>query len=238
MANTESASHNPAQNYRFGLIKNELRVCDSNQKVKCVVDLGCGNGDLISKLSESFTHIELIGIEPSSTGFDISRAKNVTSLIIRSDITLDHLSDGALERADVVVCTEVLEHLDNPNKLLTALSNSIKKGTKILVTVPGGPRSKFDRHIGHRTHFKKNQLIELIEDNGFSCDYVKRSGFPGHNIYKLITVILGNVLIKKSESFESTAGIGVISRILNRLMEKSFKDSPFGWQMLAVATKN
>jgi 2-polyprenyl-3-methyl-5-hydroxy-6-metoxy-1,4-benzoquinol methylase len=237
LAHAESASHNPAQSYRFGLIQSELKACDSIQKVDCVVDLGCGNGDLIKKLSESFSQIELIGIEPSGTGFDISKAKNKYSLIIKSDITLDRLSDRALERADVVVCTEVLEHLDNPNELLLALSSAVKKGTKLLVTVPGGPRSKFDQHIGHRKHFKKNHLIELIEGSDFCCDYVKRSGFPGHNIYKVITIILGNILVRKSENFEATAGIGVISRVLNWLMEKSFKNSPFGWQLLAVATK-
>jgi 2-polyprenyl-3-methyl-5-hydroxy-6-metoxy-1,4-benzoquinol methylase len=237
-ANTESASHNPAQKYRFRLIQNELTTYDSIQKVHCVVDLGCGNGDLINQLTQNHAHIEFIGIEPSSTGFQISKAKNASSMIIMSDITMDHLSNDALNRADVVICTEVLEHLDSPHNLLGALSNSVRVGTKVLVTVPGGPRSKFDQHIGHRTHFKKKQLIELIEANGFSCDFVNSSGFPGHNLYKLLTVLLGNVLVKKSESFEATAGISMISKLMNWLMEKSLRNSPFGWQMVAVATKN
>ena len=51
------------------------------------------------------------------------------------------------------VCSEVLEHVDEPVVLLRNARSWLAPGCRLVVTVPGGPMSAFDRHIGHRRHF-------------------------------------------------------------------------------------
>jgi SAM-dependent methyltransferase len=234
---SDAALVNPAQNYRFHLIQEELSLFKNLSEKLVVIDLGCGSGDLIHQLSEKFGEYELIGIEPSASGSRISKLKNSKTEIIQSDITKDALSDVALSRADVVICTEVLEHLDNPIELMSALSSKIGVGTKILLTVPGGPRSKFDIYIGHRRHFSKRRLLGLLVENGFTNVEVSRAGFPGHNIYKSLTILMGNKLISSSHDFQKTARFTLASDVFYWLMVRSFKNSIFGWQLIAVSEK-
>ncbi len=60
--------------------------------------------------------------------------------------------------ADFAVCSEVLEHLDDPVLFLKNSAALMSPGCKLIVTVPGGPMSAFDKHIGHRRHFSKLDL--------------------------------------------------------------------------------
>jgi 2-polyprenyl-3-methyl-5-hydroxy-6-metoxy-1,4-benzoquinol methylase len=233
---SESASSNPAQRYRFQLIHDELERENQGNKNLCIVDLGCGNGDLISYSKENGT-FEWIGIEPSLSGSIISKQKNPDIEIIQSDITQDKRSDYVLARADVVVCTEVIEHLDDSSEMILALSSKIKTGTMLLLTVPGGPRSKFDIHIGHRKHFTKRRLLNILEENGFEYVKIKQAGFPGHNLYKLVTILMGKRLIQSSKNFQSTRTSSLISRSFFWMMKKSLNHSIFGWQLIAVARK-
>jgi SAM-dependent methyltransferase len=234
---SDAALVNPAQNYRFHLIQEELLCINNSSEKMVIIDLGCGSGDLIHQLSEKFDEYELIGIEPSASGSRISKLKNSKVEIIQSDIIKDTLSDRALSRADVVICTEVLEHLDNPIELMSALSSKIGVGTKILLTVPGGPRSKFDIHIGHRRHFSKRRLLGLLVENGFTNVEVRRAGFPGHNIYKSLTILMGNKLISSSQDFQKTTKLTFVSNVFYWLMIRSFRNSFFGWQLIAVSEK-
>ena len=66
-------------------------------------------------------------------------------------------------RADVAVCSEVLEHLNDPATFLRTATAALSPGATFIVTVPGGPRSEFDRLIGHRRHYTPQSIRQLFE---------------------------------------------------------------------------
>ena len=68
------------------------------------------------------------------------------------------IADGA----GGAVCSEVLEHVDDPTAFLRAASSIRSANAIILITVPGGRMSAFDRHIGHRRHFNGESLHEIL----------------------------------------------------------------------------
>src|SRR5207247_2369477 len=84
--------------------------------------------------------------------------------------------------ANAAVCSEVLEHVDSPVAFLRAASRYLMEGSTLVVTVPGGPFSAFDRHIGHRQHFTRASIRRVLENAGFEIERVTLAGFPFFNI--------------------------------------------------------
>ena len=116
------------------------------------------------------------------------------------------LSDDERGRATLAVCSEVLEHVDEPDVLLRNAVEYLASGCRIVVTVPGGPRSAFDRHIGHRRHFTAKRLRSLLEANGFENVTVRRAGFPFFDLYRMVVIARGKRLIADVEESKSEFG--------------------------------
>jgi len=228
------ATANPAQSWRFRSIVRIIKTLSNPADRPTITDLGCGQGDLLFFVNQYFPSSTLIGIEPSSVGSDLSRLKNPRASIIQADIIRNEAADDDLIKSDIVVCTEVLEHLDSPNLLLKSLSDKMGLNSSLVVSVPSGPVSEFDKHIGHRKHFTPESLRSLLEDSGFKVIDVYRSGFPGFNIYKVCTILMGKRLIKSTGSKDQNFMIRLVSNIFLLLMILSKKRSRLGWQLFAV----
>ena len=90
------------------------------------------------------------------------------------------------------VCSEVLEHVDDPGGLLEVSRRYLAPGCRLVVTVPGGPMTAYDRHIGHRRHFQPRELADLLRGAGFDVLRATGAGFPVFNLYRLLMRALGN----------------------------------------------
>ncbi len=93
--------------------------------VKFIVDVGCGNGLITNALKQ---HFEIVGIDRS-----IAALKFVKNLKVNSDITSLPIK---LNSIDLILASEVLEHLENEvlEKAVAELQRSA--GKYILITVP------------------------------------------------------------------------------------------------------
>ena len=105
--------------------------------------------------------------------------------------------------------------------------------------MPGGPRSAFDRHIGHHRHFTAADLRGVLTDAGFAVERVQRAGFPFFNLYKLAVIARGRRLIADVEDRAPGAAPSRAELTAARLFDLGFRhsrdDFPLGWQMAAVA---
>lgn len=233
----EAASTNPAQMYRFERMVKLVSSQMSRDSIPVVVDVGCGTGDLLRRLHDAYPHARFVGIEPSTEGSQISQNKNPGAQILQVDITVSTEADEVIRKSNVVVCSEVLEHLDNPECLVRAISEKSAVGSFLVVSVPGGPRSGFDRFIGHRRHFNKTRLQNLLADSGFSEIKVYRSGFPGFNLYKIAVMSASSRIIRESQELSSRKSVGLATRMFATLMKYSLQDSLLGWQLFATGKK-
>ncbi len=140
----------------------------------------------------------------------------------------------------LAVCSEVLEHVDQPEVLLRNAADYLAPGCRLVVTVPGGPRSAFDRHIGHRRHFTARRLRRLLEESGFEDVTVRRAGFPFFDLYRLLVIARGKRLIADVEQSKADWGghVGNSSSVLQSTFRYNLDSSPFGWQLLAVARRS
>jgi SAM-dependent methyltransferase len=232
----DSAEQNPAQAYRRRLIRRFLGVGDRPARI---VDIGSGQGDLARELRDDSPMSEILGVEVSQAGIDISRLKAPNATFIRRDLLKPGDPETALSGWGTHgVCSEVLEHVDRPDLLLRHALAYLAPGARIVVTVPGGPRSAFDVHIGHRRHYRREDLRILLQGEGLVVDSVAAAGFPFFNLYKLLVVLRGRRVIadvRASETGDGSRVASVLMRVFGALFRFNLISSPLGWQIVAVA---
>jgi trans-aconitate methyltransferase len=231
-----TAEDNPAQRYRRELT---FRLLAAHGTPERLVDIGSGQGDLLAELAKAFPSAELVGLELSATGVEEGRSKVPDATFIQQDLLARGVVDEGLRHwASHAVCSEVLEHVDEPVRLLSNARGYLAPGCVLVVTVPGGPRSAFDVHIGHRRHYDREALRQLLQSAGLEVEAVHAAGFPAFNVYKLLVVARGKRLID-----DVRTGAGGASSRLARVVMAAFGplfrfarlDSRWGWQLVAVA---
>jgi 2-polyprenyl-3-methyl-5-hydroxy-6-metoxy-1,4-benzoquinol methylase len=236
----EAAEGNPANVYRFRLV---LSLLGRPPAGATLLDIGSGQGELAIKLRQTYPDVAVWGVEYSSAGVERSRAAaaalaaevNFTQLDLLQPVTLQ----PGQPPAGHAVCSEVLEHVDDPVRLLRNSKSLLAPGCRVVVTVPGGPRSAFDRHIGHLRHFKAADLHGVLTDAGYVVERVLRAGFPFFNIYKLAIIARGRRFIADVEDRAPGATPSRAELAATRFFDMGFKHSRddflLGWQMAAVA---
>src|SRR5215470_12395470 len=124
-----------------------------------------------------FPSAEILGIELARSGVEISRRKVPTAHFVQRDL-LDQTQPPEELRswATHAVCSEVVEHLDDPVVLLRNARAYMNEQCCLVVTAPGGPMSAFDKHIGHRKHWRRQEIEALLRETGFTADEVTGVG--------------------------------------------------------------
>jgi hypothetical protein len=131
------------------------------------------------------------------------------------DLTRECWPDG--RRFDLVVCSEVLEHLDDWR---AGLANLVRMSrTHVLITVPGGPIRAMDRRVGHLQHFRGPELAGALEELGCRVEHMAWWGWPVHSAYKAAISRLGTHRLYVSFSGGGRYGLGkkAVSGLLYRL---------------------
>ncbi len=229
----ESARANPAQGFRRQLVFSLLRL-DAAGPVR-LLDIGSGQGDFAAEALQRFPNIEILGLELSRSGVERAASKAPSATFVQRDLLRPAEIPSQHENwATHAVCSEVLEHLDDPAGLLEAAKAYMRPGCTLVVTVPGGPMSAFDRHIGHRIHYTPGKLRSLLSCLGFNVKYAGGVGFPFFNLYRLMVICLGKSLINAA----SSANDSLLARVAMRVFRALFclnTRSPLGWQIAAEA---
>ena len=237
----ESAAQNPAQRMRHALIARLL--CEDGGKAEMrVFDLGSGQGDLVRKLVPLLPNARFVGAELSESGVAISQQKVPGATFLVADIfeppaPLKEFTGWATH----AVCSEVLEHVDDPVSFLRHAGTYLASGARLIVTVPGGPMSAFDHHIGHRQHFDRRKIRSMLEQAGYSVERTYLAGFPFFNLYRLFVIARGKRLARDVETKSGGASSGLagfVMKVFRLLFHANLLDSPFGWQVVATARKN
>src|SRR5712691_1300064 len=190
-----SAAENPAQRYRRELVFSLLELDWKGGRPR-VLDVGSGQGDFAFALQARFPGIEILGLELSDAGVAIAAEKVPAARFVQRDLLEPGEPLPALcGWATHAVCSEVLEHLDDPGRFLAHLLPYLAAGCRLVVTVPGGPMSAFDRHIGHRRHFRAADLRRLLSSSGLVVETIGGAGFPFFNLYRMVVLLRGRRLV-------------------------------------------
>jgi len=126
-----------------------------------VLDVGCGNG-VISRHLGRFG-FKVTGIDVSEKAIDkaqsLNQFSNVKFMVKSAE---DLIAEGI--KYDAIICSEVLEHLNDPDALLEVLHKSLSRNGKLIITVPNGngPRESLVTKPVLKLRTKNNWLWKLI----------------------------------------------------------------------------
>jgi SAM-dependent methyltransferase len=106
-----------------------------------VLDVGCGTGHLLSEL-QRWWKPRIAGCDFSEEAMNFSRERFPGCHFFTHDIY-----QPLPGTYDLVLCTEVLEHLEQPFAAIQNLLNATRPGGFLVVTVPDGRIDHLNQHI-------------------------------------------------------------------------------------------
>ena len=141
------ASRNPLIGYIAWLrIK---RILDKLNEGDSVLDAGCGEGYATSAFANKCKMVVGVDVVPErikkANRIAMSNGVRDKTTFLCSD--LFHLEHAIKDKFDVVVCSEVIEHVDEPEELLRILLKRVKRNGKLIITYPNEPVLQFGRKI-------------------------------------------------------------------------------------------
>jgi trans-aconitate methyltransferase len=235
---SQAAQQNPAQEYRRRVVFSLLRLANSGTGVR-LLDIGSGQGDMAVAVRAAFPAAEIVGLELSQSGVEISRQKVPNARFVQCNLLEEVAAPPELRGwATHAVCSEVIEHVDDPLQLLRRGRQYMNPGCKLVITAPGGPMSAFDKHIGHRKHFCPSEIEQLFREAGYVPEQVTGAGFPFFNLYRCLVVLRGKKLIDDVSARQHPSA-SWYARLTMALFHRVFRlnrdSSPWGWQMIGKA---
>ena len=146
--------------------------------VQTILDAGCGNGYVAGYLANQ--GYEVVGIDVSTDGIGIAR-KKYSNCRFEICSVYDDLSE-IVDHVDMVISSEVIEHLYYPQRFVNNMWSIIRLGGYILLTTPYHGYIKnlalsvfnqWDKHHtsnlegGHIKFFSERTLKNLLIVEGF-----------------------------------------------------------------------
>jgi dolichyl-phosphate beta-glucosyltransferase len=218
------------------LIKNLISKLD--RKFKFILDAGCGTGLNLSYLKNFGT---CFGCDVVLEALQFCKKNELTNL---SQCNLEGicLKDKSF---DLVTILDVIEHVDNPEKVLAELRRVLRDDGTLIVSVPAFKFlwSQHDDALNHLRRYEKKELKELLEFCGFE---VKKMGYFFFVPFLIVLPIrvIRKLFVKKGESTSDTTTLP--PKFLNSLLKWMLKieaklaakfSLPFGTTLFAVLSK-
>ncbi|MBM3568770.1 MAG: methyltransferase domain-containing protein [Alphaproteobacteria bacterium] len=220
---------NPAYRYRRDLIWRALALEEARAPVR-LVDIGCGEGSFAAALAERRPEIAIAGYDGSAQGIATAARRVPAGRFFATDLAAPPVELRGW--ATHALCAEAIEHLDRPIEALAAARELLAAEGRMVITVPAGPISAFDRHVGHRKHYTEAILRAELAAAGLAADFVWRAGFPFHTLYRLVVVLRGGQAVEDSAA--PARGLQALAfRAFDALFRFNLRDAPLGWQIVA-----
>lgn len=127
-----------------------------------LLDVGCGNGNLLLSASQLLPHWRLAGQDIGE------KYKSVIENIPGVVSYQSSLINSVKGQYDLITMLHVLEHLTDPVRILKILRLNLTKDGIIVIQVPDYTENPFDLLIAdHSIHFDVSRLSRLLEIAGF-----------------------------------------------------------------------
>lgn len=188
------------------------------------IDVGCGSMPYRGDLEAAASSYAALDIEPRADGLDYQCS--VTDMAPVTDATYD-----------TALCSEVLEHVAEPDAAVAELSRILTGDGRLIVTVPFLARLHEEPHDFQR--FTEHGLRRLLVDGGFDVVEIERTGsvasFLGHQVSTatvgpcLHVPILGRIVWALNAVF-----VVAPARLLDRLLGPLGRKLPLGYVAVAV----
>lgn len=173
-------SEHPSVRLRNRFIINQLK----KTKFNSLLDIGCGDGFLINLIKNNFQREKLFGADVSTKVIEINSSRYEGIKFFPLDISNENIQEK--DKYDVVICSEVIEHLENWKQALKNLSKLIDKNGYLILTTQSGKRYLSDINNGHLQHYKLTDLMEELMKVKLNPVTSYKKGWPFYEMQKWV----------------------------------------------------
>jgi SAM-dependent methyltransferase len=138
-----------------------------------------------------FPDADVQGIEVSMEAYKAAPAALQRRILVGDIFELESELPRGL--VDLVVCSEVLEHVRDPAAFLGVLRDLLKPGGSLLLTVPAGMAhwSVQDEVAGHLRRFEYEEFSDLLRQQGLVVERQYTWGGPVGTLYNRLISGIG-----------------------------------------------
>lgn len=204
--------NNSSTHYSRMICYKNIAINLNLEKKSKVLDVGCGIGNLLKILPESNKY----GVDIAKEYIRKAKLNIPEGTFVQASVEKLPFDD---EYFDFVFCTEVLEHVNNPEKVVNEISRVCKKNAIVIYST-----------------FNNSNLKNLISLKFIGKHYCSDDHLREYNFYTFKKLLISKFNIYKFYTVESTTGI--INRMFgknNLIME--FLRKAFLLEFLVVITK-
>ena len=134
------------------------------------LEIGCGTGFVLEAIQKAYQNAQVFGSEYFEEGLVFAR-KRVPSAEFTQ---LDAASMTEAKCYDVIGAFDVIEHIEQDEKVFSNLARALNTGGKLLITVPQHKWlwSEADEYACHVRRYTRNELVNKAKCAGLTIEYV------------------------------------------------------------------
>jgi SAM-dependent methyltransferase len=195
-----------------------LRKYQKNSKK--VLDIGCGVGTIDFYIAKHDSNVT--GIDISQNSISIAK-KNAEYFKLNKKIVfkvLDFPNKIPKGKFDIIICSEVLEHLKQDKIAVEKINDLLLTGGILIASSPSknsplyrlGFLSKFEKEVGHLRRYSEESFRNLFENVGFRILETKKTEGILRNF--LFTNPIGGYSLKILKRWPFSVTISVLDDLL------------------------
>lgn len=163
----------------FGVHQKIIKTVGKNKQV---LDIGCASGYLARQMKKRNCLVTGVEVDKKSA----KKAQKYCRKVIIGDIEdRKTLIKIGKKEYDVILATDVLEHLENPGEVLKNLAVFMKKNSRLIISVPNIAfltnrllllLGKFEytsygiMDLTHLRFFTKKTILKIVEKEGYKVE--------------------------------------------------------------------
>lgn len=174
--------------------KRVIKQMLSRLPYKTVLDVGCGDGGLLETIRPQ-AHYTGVDISPTQlTAFrKLLRATKKNSVrLVQADVTKLPFADNSF---DVAFACDVLEHVLEPEKVLTEIDRVVKDNGYVIFSIPNERLLQFARLVTFRFPLRSPDHLYSLGVSDVTKQFPRVISFIGIPVYFSQTLSLINIVM-------------------------------------------
>lgn len=152
-----------------------------------VLDVGCGVGTIALFLSDFSRAV--VGIDLSRRAVEIANSAAHATNSNNAKFFVGELQNFN-KLFDLVVATEIIEHVPNENDFLKKVHGSLHANGLLMLSTPLSENflvntklyKNFDAEVGHLRRYTQNSITKVLRENGFRIITARKTESPLRNL--------------------------------------------------------